>query len=69
MDCDVDCEELPSSRFVSIPDLSEGICVDYLHLKIEKIFFKQTVCFPLGKMGPSQATDQIQLVVVDKSVC
>ena len=69
MDFDYDVEELPSSKFVSIPDLSDGMCVDYLHLKIEMFIFKQLVRYPLGKMGPTEATNQIQLVVFDKSVC
>ena len=63
MDGCIDVQELPSQNIVSIPDLADGVCVDYLHLKMEKVIFKQIVCYPLGKMGPTQATEQIQLVI------
>ena len=53
---------------VLLPDLVEGICVDYLHLKIEKAFFKQVMRYPLGRLGPMQGMEQLQLVVFDETV-
>lgn len=61
--------DVPTQNVVAIPDLLEGICVDYLHLKIEKVIIKQVFRYPLGKAGPSQPTEHLQLVVFDKSVC
>ena len=34
---------------VLLSDLVQGICVEYLHLKIEKAIFKQVMCYPLGR--------------------
>ena len=60
---------LSSQNVILLPDLVEGICVDYLHLKIERIIFKQVMQYPLGRLGPMQGMEQLQIVVFDKSVC
>ena len=60
---------LPSQNVILLPDLVEGVCVDYLHLKIERIIFKQVLRYPLGRLGPMQGMEQLQVVIYDKSVC
>ena len=60
---------ISSQNVVPILDLLAGVCVDYLHLKIENIIFKQVMGYPLDKLGPIQGMEQLQLVVFDKTVC
>ena len=60
---------LSPQNVILLPDLAEGVCVDFLHLKIERIIFKQVLRYPLGRLGPMQGMEQLQVVVFDKSVC
>ena len=34
---------VPSQNVVLIPDLLEVVCVDYLHMKIEKVIFNRSM--------------------------
>lgn len=68
MDYDFESSSPTSHDNVSMADLLEGVCVDYLNVKIEKMILKQVLRYPFGRLGPAQASDQLQLVIFDKSV-
>lgn len=68
MEREIDVHASPSRNHVSIPDLVEGVCVDFLFVKVEKLIMKQVMRYPLGKLGPVQSNDQLHLVVFDKCV-
>lgn len=55
-------------RSVLLPDVTEGVCVDYIQVKVERIFAREIIRYsPVGG-GPTREREQLRIVVFDKAV-
>ena len=55
-------------RPILLTDVVEGVCVDFIQVKVERIFDKLVYRYSLGAMGPTIDREQILIVLFDKAV-